>query len=120
MIGECIFSGLFRKGPWWLIAVIALLWCFAGWFVGFRLWNRLFPCYLTFTDTGLSIGKVHYALKSIESVSMPLRKRIRIWVYLKVPLKPVRITLWETENEELRNRLKHWSIVHGISYMEPS
>lgn len=119
MVGEIIFSGLFRKGPWWLIVIVAFLWFAAGWVVGSWLWNRFFPCYLTLTDTGLLVGTTHYAIDSIESISMPIGTRISIGVYFNFPLKPMRIRLWGTKHEDLRSRLQQWSTVHGVTFQEP-
>ena len=119
MVGESIFINLLHREPWWLVVAIALMWFLAGWFIGSLLWNRLFPCYLNFTDMGISIGKIQYSVDIIESISMPIGKRASIGVYLNFPLKPVQIKPWTTKNEELRNQLKHWSAFHGISFMEP-
>lgn len=119
LVGEFAFSGLFRRGPWWLIVVTALLWSVVGWFVGSWLWNRIFPCYLPLTDTGLLVGDIYYAIGAIEFISMPIGKRISIGIYRNVPLTPVRIRLWGTEHEELRSQLKQWSTVHRVPYQEP-
>lgn len=118
MVGEFIFSGLFRRGPWWLVVIIALLWVVAGWFVGSWLWNRLFPCYLTLTDTALWVGTIHYAIDSIESISMSIRKKISIEIYFNFPLNPVRIRLWRTEHSALRTQFKQWATVHGVTFQE--
>lgn len=120
MVGELIFSGLFRRGPWWLIVIVVLLWFVTGWVVGSLLWNRFFPCYLTLTDTGLLVGTTHYAVDSIESISMPVVRRISIGVYFHFPLNPIRIRLWGTEHDDLRSQLKQWSTVHGVTFQEPS
>lgn len=117
MIGSFIFGNLLRT--WWLDIIMALLWALASWFIGAWVWNRLFPSYLTFTDVGISMGRIRYSVDSIESISMPIGKKVRIGVYLHFPLKPVQITPWKIEDDELRDQLKRWSASHGVTFQEP-
>jgi hypothetical protein len=116
LVGGLVLGGLFHSLLW--TAIIVLLWTLASWFIGTWLWNRLFPKYITFTDTVISIGESHYSIESIESISIPTGKRIRIVVTFNLPVKPLLVTPWKTKNAELRNQLKRWSIEHGILFSE--
>ena len=99
LVGGLVLGGLFHSLLW--TAIIVLLWTLASWFIGTWLWNRLFPKYITFTDTVISIGESHYSVESIESISMPIGKQVRIVVTLNFLLKHVQITPWKTKNLEI-------------------
>ena len=117
LVGGFVLGGLFHSLIYTVIVV--LLWAFVSWLIGTWLWNRLFPKYVIFMDTGISIGASHYSIESIESISIPMGKRIRIVVTFNLPVKPLLVAPWKTKNEELRNQLKHWSIEHGILFSQP-
>lgn len=117
LVGGFVLGDLFHSIIYTIF--IVLFWTLASWFIGTWLWNRLFPKYITFTDTGISAGKSHYSIERIESISIPRGKRIRIVVIFNISVKPLLVAPWKTKNEELRNQLKRWSIEHGILFSEP-